>query len=134
MSGLNKVMLIGNVGQDPDIRSTSSGTRVAKLTLATNRKRKDQSGTPREEVQWHRLTAWGRLAEIVETYVKKGDKLYVEGRLEYTTTENEAGVKRYWTDIVVNELVMLGSTETSTEPQQSRESAVGDANDSDLPF
>jgi single-strand DNA-binding protein len=107
---LNKVMLIGNVGNDPEIRATGSGARVAKVSLATNRSWTDRnSGQKNEKTEWHRLTFFGRLVDIVEQWVKKGDRLYVEGRIEYSQTEGEGGTK-YWTDIVVNEMVMLGST------------------------
>ena len=105
---LNKVMLIGNVGNDPEIRATSSGARVAKVSLATNRSWSDRSGQTQEKTEWHRLTFFGRLVDIVEQWVKKGDRLYVEGRIEYSQTEGEGGT-RYWTDVVVNEMVMLGS-------------------------
>jgi single-strand DNA-binding protein len=106
---LNKVMLIGNVGNEPEIRATSGGARVAKVSLATNRSWSDRSGQTQEKTEWHRLTFFGRLVDIVEQWVKKGDRLYVEGRIEYSQTEGEGG-PRYWTDIVVNEMVMLGST------------------------
>jgi single-strand DNA-binding protein len=105
---LNKVMLIGNVGSDPEIRSTSSGARVGKLSIATNRSWQGRDGQTQEKTEWHRLTFFGRLADIVEQYVKKGDRLYVEGRIEYSQTQDEQGNVRYWTDIVVNEMVMLG--------------------------
>lgn len=107
---LNKVMLIGNVGSDPEIRATSSGARVAKVSLATNRSFQDRSGQQQERTEWHRLTFFGRLADIVEQYVKKGDRLYTEGRIEYSTTQDDQGNTRYWTDVVVNEMVMLGSS------------------------
>ena len=107
---LNKVMLIGNVGNDPEIRATGSGARVAKVSLATNRSWTDRNtGQKNEKTEWHRLTFFGRLVDVVEQWVKKGDRLYVEGRVEYSQTEGEGGTK-YWTDIVVNEMVMLGST------------------------
>ncbi len=106
---LNKVMLIGNVGSDPEIRATSGGSRVAKVSVATNRTFQDRNGQQQEKTEWHRLTFFGRLADIVEQYVKKGDRLYVEGRLEYSQTQDDSGNTRYWTDIVVNEMVMLGS-------------------------
>lgn len=106
---LNKVMLIGNVGNEPEIRATSSGARVAKLSVATNRSWSDRSGQQQEKTEWHRLTFFGRLVDIVEQWVKKGDRLYVEGRIEYSQTEGEGDTK-YWTDIVVQEMVMLGST------------------------
>lgn len=105
---LNKVMLIGNVGAEPEIRTTPSGTRVAKVSLATNRSWTDRSGQQQEKTEWHRLTFWDRLAEIVERYVHKGDRLYVEGRIEYSQTQDEQGNVRYWTDINVREMVMLG--------------------------
>ena len=104
---LNKVMLIGNVGNEPEIRSTSAGARVAKLSVATNRSFQDRSGQQQERTDWHRLTFFGKLAEIVEQYVKKGHRIYVEGRLEYSQTQDDQGATRYWTDIVVNEMVML---------------------------
>ena len=103
---LNKVMLIGNVGNDPEIRATGSGARVAKMSLATSYKRKDGE----EKTEWHRLTFFGRLTDIVEQWVKKGDRLYVEGRIEYSESETD-GQKKYWTDVIVQEMVMLGSTD-----------------------
>ncbi len=106
---LNKVMLIGNVGSDPEIRMTPSGAKVAKLSLATNRSYQDRSGQQQERTDWHRLTFFGRLSDIVEQWVNKGDRLYVEGRIEYSQTQDDQGGTRYWTDIVVNEMVMLGS-------------------------
>jgi single-strand DNA-binding protein len=106
---LNKVMLIGNVGNDPEIRATSSGARVAKLSLATNRSWSDRSGQQQEKTEWHRITVFGRLVDIVEQWVHKGDRLYVEGRIEYSQTQDDQGGTKYWTDIVVNEMVMLGS-------------------------
>jgi single-strand DNA-binding protein len=105
---LNKVTLIGNVGSDPDVRTTPSGTKVAKISLATNRTFQDRSGQQQERTEWHRLTFFARLADIVEQYVTKGDRLYAEGRLEYSQTQDEQGNTRYWTDIVVTELIMLG--------------------------
>jgi len=106
---LNKVMLIGNVGNDPDVRTTSSGTPIANMSLATTRKWKDGSGEQKEKTEWHRLTVWGKLVDVVERYVKKGDRLYVEGRIEYSETESD-GQKKYWTNVNVFEMVMLGST------------------------
>ena len=106
---LNKVMLIGNVGSDPEIRTTPSGARVAKVSLATNRSFQDRSGQQQERTEWHRLTFFGKLVDIVEQWVNKGHRLYVEGRVEYSQTQDDQGGTRYWTDIVVNEMVMLGS-------------------------
>jgi len=105
---LNKVMLIGNLGSDPEIRSPPSGTKVAKVSLATNRSFQDRSGQQQERTEWHRLTFFGKMADIVEQYVTKGDRLYVEGRLEYSQTQDDQGNTRYWTDIVTTEMIMLG--------------------------
>ncbi len=107
---LNKVMLIGNVGNDPEIRATSGGARVAKLSLATNRSWSGRDGQQQEKTEWHRLTFFGRLVDIVEQWVHKGDRLYVEGRIEYSQTQDDQGGTRYWTDIVITEMVMLGSS------------------------
>ena len=107
---LNKVTLIGNVGSDPEIRATASGARVAKLSVATNRTFQDRTGQQQERTEWHRLTFFGRLVDVVEQWVKKGDRLYAEGRIEYSQTQDDQGNTRYWTDIVVNEMIMLGST------------------------
>ena len=104
---LNKIMLIGNVGNDPDVRPTSSGTPTANMSLATTRTWKDGSGEQKEKTEWHRLTVWGKLVDVVERYVKKGDRLYVEGRIEYSESESD-GQKKYWTNVNVLEMVMLG--------------------------
>src|SRR5687768_7139379 len=104
---LNKVMLIGNVGNEPEIRTTGGGKRVAKFSVATNRSFTDRSGQQQEKTEWHRCTAWDRLAEVIEQYVHKGDRIYIEGAIEYSQTDDESGKPRYWTDIVVREMVML---------------------------
>lgn len=105
---LNKVMLIGNVGAEPEVRTTPSGTRIAKISIATNREWSDRSGQKQEKTEWHRITFWDKMAEIVERYVHKGDRLYVEGRIEYSQTQDDQGNVKYWTDIIAREMVMLG--------------------------
>lgn len=107
---LNKATLIGNVGGDPDVRTTASGTPVAKLSLATSRTFSDRSGQQQERTQWHRLTIFGRLVDVVQQWVKKGDRLYVEGRIEYSQSTDPQGNTRYWTDIIVDQMIMLGSS------------------------
>ena len=106
---LNKVMLIGNVGSEPEIRMTASGAKIAKFSVATNRSFQDRSGQQQERTEWHRLTCFGRLSDVVEQWVHKGDRVFVEGRIEYSQTQDDKGGTRYWTDIVVNEMIMLGS-------------------------
>jgi len=112
---LNKVMLIGNLGSDPEVRATGSGAKVAKISVATNRTFQDRTGQQQERTEWHRVTFFGKLADIVEQYVSKGDRIYVEGRIEYSQTQDEQGGVKYWTDIVAQELVMLGAGGGSEE-------------------
>jgi len=109
---LNKVILIGNLGSDPEVRSTTGGNRVATFSLATSRSWNDASGQKQEKTEWHRCVVWNSktstLADIVERYVKKGDKLYVEGRIEYRQWQDKDGQTKYSTEINVRELIMLG--------------------------
>jgi single-strand DNA-binding protein len=110
---LNKVSLIGNLGSDPEVRSTNGGNRVATFSLATSRSWNDASGAKQEKTEWHRCVVWNskvsQLADIVERYVKKGDKLFVEGRIEYRQWQDKDGQTKYSTEINVRELIMLGS-------------------------
>jgi single-strand DNA-binding protein len=109
---VNKVILVGNVGKDPEIRFASAGNPVANFTLATSERFKDKSGEFQERTEWHNLVAWQRLAEIVRDYVKKGSKLYIEGRIQTRSWDDKDGQKHYKTEIVVNDLVLLsGRTE-----------------------
>ena len=108
---LNKVTLIGNLGADPEVRSTSGGNRVATFSLATSRSWNSPSGEKQEKTEWHRCVVWNSkastLADIVERYLKKGDKVYVEGRIEYRQWQDKEGQTRYSTEINVRELIML---------------------------
>jgi len=110
---LNKAILIGNVGGDPEIRTIGSGARVAQFSLATGRTWNDQSGAKQEKTEWHRCVVWnnGRgsgLVDVVEKYVKKGEKIYVEGEIEYRQWQDKDGQTRYTTEIKVRELMLLG--------------------------
>ena len=138
---LNEINLIGNVGGDPDVRTTPSGTRIAKCSLATSRPFKDKSGQQQEKTQWHRLTFFGKVVDVVESWVKKGDRLYVKGRVEYSQTEDQSGNVRYWTDIIVFELIMLGGDRKqnagatrSSQPKPSKPRKPITEPDDDLPF
>lgn len=108
---LNKITLIGNLGNDPEVRATTGGNRVATLSLATSRTWNSATGERQEKTEWHRCVVWNtkgsQLADIVEKYVKKGDKLYVEGRIEYRQWQDKEGQTRYSTEINVRELIML---------------------------
>jgi single-strand DNA-binding protein len=111
---LNKVLLIGNLGKDPEIRSTTGGQRVAEFSVATSRTWNDASGSKQEKTEWHRCVVWSRgaqgggLVDVVERYLKKGDKVYIEGAIEYRQWQDKEGQTRYATDIKVTDLVMLG--------------------------
>lgn len=105
---VNKVILLGNLGKDPEVKYTPSGVPVAKFSLATNERYKDKGGEWQERTEWHNIVAWQRLAEIVGEYVKKGSKIYIEGRLQTSSWEDkQSGEKKYRTEIVASDLVLL---------------------------
>ena len=104
---VNKVILVGNIGRDPDIQTTNGGTKVAHVSLATSR-RVPRNGSFEDRTEWHRLTLWDRLAQLAEDYVRKGDRVYVEGRIEYDSFEKN-GVTIPTAEVQVRELVLLGS-------------------------
>jgi single-strand DNA-binding protein len=109
MASVNKVILIGNLGKDPDIRYMPGGDAVANITLATSETWKDKTGAKQEKTEWHRVTFYRKLAEIVGEYLKKGSSVYVEGRLETRKWTDKTGTDRYTTEIIANEMRMLGS-------------------------
>ena len=142
---VNKVILVGNVGKDPEVKYTATGTPVAKFSLATNEKYKDRSDEWQERTEWHNIVAWQRLAEIVGDYVKKGAKLYIEGKLQTSSWEDrESGTKKYRTEIVARDLVLLGSQETvgDRDDQPNRNgnqhqhayASSAEITDEDIPF
>jgi len=119
---VNKVILLGNVGKDPEIRSTTGGTLVANLSLATSERYKDKSGEWQERTEWHNLVSYARGAEILRDYVKKGSKLYVEGRIATRSWDDkDTGKKAYRTEIVVNDISLLSTTDGSHGRQASNE-------------
>ena len=122
---VNKVILLGNVGKDPEIRSTPSGTLVATLTLATSDRQKDAQGNWQDRTEWHNLVAFSRTAEIIRDYVKKGSKLYIEGKIQTRSWDDkESGQKRYRTEIIINDLSLLsGIDEGSSGGGYSRSSS-----------
>ena len=104
----NKVQLIGNLGQNPEIKTLDCGKKLARFSIATNEAYRNANGEKIIETQWHNLVAWGKLAEIIEKYITKGSEVAVEGKLTYRTYNDKDGVKKYFTEIQVNELLMLG--------------------------
>jgi single-strand DNA-binding protein len=121
---VNKVILLGNVGKDPEIRSTPGGTMVANFTLATSDRQKDAQGNWQDRTEWHNLFAFTRTAEIIRDYVKKGSKLYVEGKIQTRSWDDkESGAKRYRTEIIVNDLSLLSGRDEGGSGGYSRSSS-----------
>jgi len=142
---VNKVILVGNVGKDPEVRYSQSGTPVANFSLATNERFKDRSGEWQDRTEWHNIVAWQRLAEIVGEYVVKGSKVYVEGKLQTTSWEDrQSGERKYRTEIVARDLLLLGPRENSDgdhqrpthneNEDQPSHAGSGEIVDEDIPF
>lgn len=154
---LNKVILIGNLGADPEVRSTQNGGRVATLSVATSRQWKGQDGNMQEKTEWHRVVLWNstysKLADVAEKYCRKGEKVYIEGSIEYRSWQDKEGQTRYTTEIRANELILLGGKgqggeSFSSAPRATAAAAASkgdkdpfaevpeslDAEDDDLPF
>jgi single-strand DNA-binding protein len=126
---LNRVMLIGNLGSDPEIRSTQNGNTVATMNLATTEKWKDSNGNLKEQTEWHHLVVWGKLADFCGTYLNKGSRVYIEGKIQTRKWQDQDGKDRYSTEIVVRDLKSLsivhrGNQEQTQEPEQ--EPATGE--------
>lgn len=118
--GINKVILVGNLGNDPETKYTQGGMAITTISLATSRAWKDKDGNQQEKTEWHRVKLMGRLGEIAGEYLRKGRQVYIEGRLEYGSYEKD-GVKHYTTDVVADEMQMLGGTgEGRGEPRMER--------------
>ncbi|MCF8256362.1 MAG: single-stranded DNA-binding protein [Flavobacteriales bacterium] len=145
MAGVNKVILVGNLGADPEVKTLESGTKVATIRLATTERYKDRDGNPQERTEWHNVVLWRGLAEITEKYLKKGRQVYIEGSLQTRKWTDQNGADRYTTEIIAREMNMLGGTggagadsspasnssshQVSEPPQQP----IGEIDD-DLPF
>lgn len=147
--GINRAILIGNVGNDPEVKYTQGGITVTKINLATSSVRKGKDGNQVEKTDWHRVTFFGKLAEIAGEYLKKGSQVYVEGRISYSESTGDDGQKRYYTDIIADQMQMLGGRGDSEggrartpAPRQSRPQPVqatdafddGGFQDDDIPW
>jgi len=143
--GVNKAIILGSLGNDPDVRYTAAGAAVANISVATNEQWKDkESGEMQERTEWHRIVFFGRLAEIVAEYLRKGSQVYVEGRIQTRKWQDKEGNDRYTTEIVANEMQMLGSKQEGTytpsasynsdKPAQDKPAASNDDFDDDIPF
>jgi single-strand DNA-binding protein len=142
---VNKVILVGRLGRDPETRYTASGQQVCNFTMATDESFKDRSGERQKRTEWHRIVMWGRLAEIAQQYLKRGSQIYLEGRIQTRQWDDRSGNKRTTTEIVANVMKMLGSRAEGSggAPQEPREpmgpemdeSQTGPAiSDEDIPF
>ncbi len=144
MASLNKVMLIGNLGKDPEVRYTTSGTAVASFSVATTEKYKNKSGEWEEKTEWHNVTLWARLAEIAGEYLSKGKTVYIEGRLQTRKWQDKEGKDRYTTEIVGEKMQMLsakgdgggksGGGRAGGEPTAAYDDPVSYNQDDDIPF
>lgn len=144
MGSLNKAMIIGRLGSDPEVRYTQSNTAVATMNIATTEKYRDSNGEMQESTEWHRVVAWNKLAEICQKYVKKGSQIYVEGPIQTRQWEDKDGQKRYTTEIKVLTLQLLDSRPDGAAPRSDRPAVEGkgapkgaiidDTVDDDLPF
>jgi single-strand DNA-binding protein len=135
---LNKVILIGNLGKDPEVSYTASGVAVAKFSVATNERWKDSEGNPQERTEWHNIIAWRKLAEICGQYLKKGSKVYLEGKLQTRSWDDKnTGAKRYTTEIIVDDMIMLDGRGGGGSGESGGESAPAESapvEKDDLPF
>lgn len=144
-NGVNKAILVGNLGADPEVKHLDSGTTVARLRIATGESYRDRDGNRQERTEWHNVVLWRRLAEVAEQYLNKGDQVYIEGRLQTRSYEKD-GVTKYFTEVVGNNMTMLGKKSSSGEQQSAASSSGAQENspqegqaeeatgDDDLPF
>lgn len=137
MASVNKAILIGNLGADPELRYTPGGQAVASFSMATTERFKNKDGEQQERTEWHNIVCWSRTAEIANEYLKKGSPVYIEGRIQYRSYEDKDGIKRYRTDIVAQRLQLLGARGQAERPAAETSEAPEPqmpADDDDLPF
>lgn len=140
MAGINKVILVGNLGKDPEVRTLENGAKVANFTLATSESYKNREGQRVTQTEWHNIVLWRGLAEIAEKFLRKGNQVYIEGKIKSRSWDDKDGIKRYTTEILGDNLTMLGSKRDAEEstPSTPTENAAPEANSSeekdDLPF
>ena len=141
MAGLNRVMLIGNLGADPEVKYTPNGTAVTNFRIATSEKWKDKEGKAQERTEWHRIVTFGKLAEICGEYLAKGKQVYIEGRIQTRSWDNKDGNKKYMTEVVADKMQMLGSPGSPDNKQKGQaveETGFSQENsspqDEDVPF
>jgi single-strand DNA-binding protein len=119
MSGINKVILIGNLGKDPEVRSLEGGVKVAKFPLATSESYKNKDGQRIDSTEWHNVVMWRGLADVAERFLKKGSQVYIEGKIKSRSWDDKDGTKRYATDIVADNMTMLGRRSEESSPVET---------------
>tara|TARA_B100000963_G_scaffold351223_1_gene362522 strand:+ start:1126 stop:1554 length:429 start_codon:yes stop_codon:yes gene_type:complete len=142
MAGVNKVILVGNLGKDPEVRHLENGTAVANFPIATSESYKDREGNRVDQTEWHNIVVWRKLAEIAESYLKKGSQIYLEGKLRTRSWEDQQGNKKYTTEVVADTFTMLGKKENDQSTENSFTPSVSSKNtnqekleeEDDLPF
>lgn len=135
MSGVNKVIIVGNLGSDPEQRATQSGAAITNISVATSEKWKDkQTGQAQERTEWHRVVFFNKLAEIAAQYLKKGSKVYVEGQIRTSKWQDKDGADRYSTEIVAREMQMLDSRQSSGQAAPGQPAPAAESFDDDIPF
>ena len=127
MSGINKAIVVGRLGSDPEVKTTAGGHNVARLSVATSERWNNSEGQRQERTEWHRVVVWGKMADICGRYLSKGRQLYVEGRLQTRSWEDQQGVKRYSTEIVARDIQFLGDMRSSPDQQGDRPHGNGEA-------
>ena len=133
-NSVNKVILVGNLGQDPEARFTPQGTAVTNLSIATNETWKNQNGEPQDRTEWHRIVMYGKMAETAAEYMKKGQMVYVEGRLETNEWEDQNQVKRKTTQVRCDNFTMLGRRQEGSQTTESAGGEQVESDDDDIPF
>ena len=134
MSSVNKAIILGNVGKDPEIRYMADGKAAASLSVATSSSWKDKSGEKQESTEWHRISAFGKLAEIIGEYVKKGSQIYIEGRITTRKWKDKDGQDKYTTEIIADQMQMLGGPKSEAKPQAKPAKAPFDDEAGEIPF
>ena len=134
MSSVNKVILVGRLGKDPEVRRAQSGLAVATISLATSHYSKDEHGNRKEETEWHRVVFLDRKAEIAEQYLKKGNQIYIEGRLKTRKWTDQQGIERYMTEIIADQLQMLGSKEDNQQHNQNQQQQAPQGQQQGYPY
>ena len=141
MSGVNKVILVGRLGADPEMKYTNSGTGICRFNIATSERWNDKEGQKQERTEWHRVVAWAKLGELCNEYLKKGRQAYIEGRMQTRSWQDKDGNKKYTTEVVANTVQFLGSADRSDNPKSDSLPPDGpfleettDVKDDDIPF